>query len=89
VQNAGKLTEAFLECVPDEACWSWTLDNPEALNVGQVRIVPVPGVAEVILISTGNDPQFELPLSPALLPEIPGGVLRVCLLGFDMNSKHD
>lgn len=65
-----------------------TLDKPEALNVAQLRIVPVPGVAEVILISTGNDPQFELPLPPELLHELQGGVLRVRLLGFDMSTKR-
>lgn len=63
--------------------WDWDFSNESPRSFSGCKMAPGPAKGELILTSTGNDPQFELPLPLDLLgEETRKMVLRVQMLGF-------
>ena len=57
--------------------WDWGLDMKKLLKVGQLETAVLPGLNQACMVSTGNDPQFELDLPEAILPQLLGATFKL------------
>ncbi len=84
-ERAGYLSLRLLqiEGVSGEVLWRWDFGSESPSRVIGVKLVPVSDQDELILISTGTDPQFEVPVPKEVLEHASGGIMRVSILGFE------
>jgi len=63
--------------------WDWGLDMKKLLKMGQLEMAVLPGLKQACMVSTGNDPQFELDLPETVLPQLSGATLRLMFSAVD------
>ncbi len=66
-----------------ELLWDWGFDTSKLLKVGQLEVAIMPGINQACLISTGNDPQFELDLPEDILPRLSEATVRLVFSAMD------
>ncbi|UQB43269.1 methyltransferase domain-containing protein [Thiomicrospira microaerophila] len=57
--------------------WDWGLELRRLSKIGQLEIAVMPGLNQACMVSTGNDPQFEMDLPEDLLPMLSGARVEI------------